>query len=465
VEDQAGDAAVEQSRREFVAQCAAAAGASAVSAMIGPTPAEAAGQGQPLFNWAGNHRYGTTSITSPTSLADVQAFVRRHARFKVLGTRHCFNGIADSTDAFLSLREMHHVVALDRTANTVTIEAGMSYGQLCPVLDRDGFALHNLASLPHISVAGACATGTHGSGVNNGNLSTAVSAFELVTAAGDVVTFARSKDLKAFQAAVVNLGALGVVTKVTLDVQPTYQMRQDVYLDLPMAQVRDHFEDIVAAGYSVSLFTDWQKGRVNEVWVKRRLDHGTPAVDASRDFYGAKAATANVHPIVELSAENCTAQMGVAGPWYERLPHFRMGFTPSSGKELQSEYFVPRKNAVDAIAAVERLRDHVSPHLMISELRTIAADELWMSPAYQRPSLAIHFTWKQDWESVRRVLPMIERELAPFDVRPHWGKLFTIPSAQLLQRYPMAAAFTQLVAEHDPKATFRNAFLAATLYG
>ena len=454
---------MDKSRRQFVRQCAAVASTAAVPAMIGHIPAEAA-QTPPLGNWAGNYQYSTNRVTSARSLADIQAFVRRHARFKVLGTRHCFNGIADSADQFLSLREMKEVVGLDRAAQTVTVNAGMSYGQLCPSLDRDGFALHNLASLPHISIAGACATGTHGSGVNNGNLSTAVSAFEIVTAGGDVLSIARSKDLRTFQAAVVNLGALGVVTKVTLDVQPAFTMRQDVYLDLSMAQVREHFEDIVSAGYSVSLFTDWQRGRVNEVWVKRRVEKGE-TLTAVQDFYGARPATANVHPIVELSAENCTEQMGVAGPWYERLPHFRMGFTPSSGTELQSEYFVARSNAVGAISAVERLRDHVSPHLLITELRTIAADDLWMSPCYKRPSLAIHFTWKQDWPSVRKVLPMIERELAPFEVRPHWGKLFTIPSAQLQQRYSMSAEFKQLVAEHDPHGKFRNQFLTANLYG
>jgi xylitol oxidase len=454
---------VNQSRRRFVGQCATVAGTSAVSAMVGRIPADAA-QAQPLSNWAGNYRYSTNAITSATSLAQVQDFVRKHAHLKVLGTRHCFNGIADSADRFLSLREMKEMVGLDRAARTVTVESGMSYGQLCPSLDRDGFALHNLASLPHISVAGACATGTHGSGVNNGSLSTAVSGFEIVTAGGDVLSIARSKDLRTFQATVVNLGALGVVTKVTLDVQPAFTMRQDVYLDLPMAQVREHFDDIMSAGYSVSLFTDWQRGRVNEVWVKRRVDEGQ-ALTASQHFHGARPATANVHPIVELSAENCTEQMGVAGPWYERLPHFRMGFTPSSGKELQSEYFVARSNAVEAISAIERLRDHVSPHLMITELRTIAADDLWMSPCYRRPSLAIHFTWKQDWPAVRKVLPMIERELAPFQVRPHWGKLFTIPSTPLQQRYPMAAEFKRLVTEHDPHGKFRNAFLSETLYG
>ena len=227
--------------------------------------------------------------------------------------------------------------------------------------------------------------------MRNGNLATAVSGLEFVNAAGDVVRLSRDKDAATFPGAVVNLGALGVVTKVTLDVQPTFQVRQDVYLNLPMSAVRDHFEEIVSAGYSVSLFTDWQRGILSEVWLKRRVENGQ-TLTAAAEFYGATLATKNVHPIVDLSAENCTEQMGVAGPWYDRLPHFRMGFTPSSGKELQSEYFVPRRNAVDAILAVERLRDHVSPHLMITELRTIDADQLWMSTANEQaePGDSLH---------------------------------------------------------------------------
>ena len=213
----------------------------------------------PLTNWAGNYRYSTDNLHPLTSIEQVRKFVKEHDSLKVLGTRHCFNGIADSTHALISLKPMDRVVALDPKARTVTVEAGMSYGQLCPYLHEKGFALHNLASLPHISVAGACATATHGSGVKNGNLATAVSALELVTADGDVLTLSREKDGDTFLGAVVNLGALGVVTRVTLDVQPTFLMRQDVYENLPMAQLTDHFESIMSSGYSVSLFTDWQK--------------------------------------------------------------------------------------------------------------------------------------------------------------------------------------------------------------
>jgi xylitol oxidase len=381
----------------------------------------------------------------------------------VLGTRHCFNNIADSTHSLLSLKSMDQVVALDSEARTVTVDAGMTYGQLCPYLDGKGFALHNLASLPHISIAGACSTATHGSGERNGNLATAVSALEIVTADGEVVRLSRQQDGEAFRGAVVGLGSLGVITQVTLDIQPTYMMRQYVYENLPLPAVKDHFDAIESSAYSVSLFTDWQNQRMNEVWIKSRDEKGQ-AFDATPEFFGATRATKNLHPIAELSAENCTEQMGVPGPWFERLPHFRMGFTPSAGKELQSEYFVPRQHAVEAILAVERLRDQVSPHLMISEIRTIAADHLWLSPCYEQPCVTIHFTWKPDWPAVRKLLPVIERELAPFNARPHWGKLFTTTPAELKSVYKKLPDFIQLSRGYDPQGKFRNQFLDTNIF-
>ena len=450
-----------RTRRQFMQVCAAAIGASATGQPVPASSSPAAAQDS-LTNWAGNYRYSTSRLYRAATVDDVRAFVRKHPHLKVLGSRHCFNGIADSIHQLLSLERLNQVVTLDRGARTVTVESAMRYGQLAPYLHEQGFALHNLASLPHISIAGACATATHGSGIENGNLATAVEAVELVTADGSLLNLSRGRDGGVFEAAVVALGALGVVTKVTLRIEPTFNMQQHVYLDLPMSEVERRFEAIMAAGYSVSLFTDWQKRRVNEVWVKRRADRGP--IDAAKDFYGAKAAGQNVHPIIELSAENCTEQMGVPGPWYERLPHFRMGFTPSSGKELQSEYFVPRRHSVEAILAIERLRDQVGPHLMISELRTVAEDDLWMSPSYRRPTLAIHFTWKQEPEAVGRLMPVIERELAPFDVRPHWGKLFTIPAGVLRGRYERWEEFKSLVARHDPDGKFRNEFLTSNLY-
>jgi len=370
------------------------------------SPLFAWASGNKLTNWAGNLEYGTDRLYSANSLEQVRDYVKKQSKLKVLGTRHCCHNLADSTHNILSLKSMDEVGALDAEAHTVTVNAGVTYGQLSPNLHTRGFALHNLASLPHISIAGACSTATHGSGEKNGNLATAVSALEIVTAASEVVKLSRQIDGEAFRGAVVGLGALGVITKITLDVQPTFMMRQYVYENLPLSEMRDHFDAIESSAYSVSLFTDWQKQRINEVWIKSRVEEGQ-AFEATSEFFGAKRAIRNLHPIAELSAENCTEQMGVPGPWYERLPHFRMGFTPSAGKELQSEYFVPRRHAVEAILAVERLHDQVSPHLMISEIRAIAADNLWLSPCYEQPCVTIHFTWKQDWPAVRKLMPVI----------------------------------------------------------
>lgn len=406
-----------------------------------------------ITNWAENLTYNATTVKKAASVEEVQAWVKNQPRFKVLGTRHCFNDIADSRDEFLSLELMNRIVTLDET--TVTLEAGIRYGELAVHLNDRGYALHNLASLPHILVAGGCATATHGSGVHNANLSSAVVGMEFVTAAGDIVRLS-GDDVKA---AVVHLGGLGVVTRLTLAIEPTYQVRQYVYENMPMAVLERHFEEIMSAGYSVSLFTDWRDKNVNEVWIKCK-DAFTPAPE----FFGAKAATRDLHPIRDLSAENCTPQMGVPGSWYKRLPHFKMGFTPSSGKELQSEYFVPREYSYEAIMAVEKLHELISPHLLITEVRCIAPDDLWMSPCAHQPCTTIHFTWKPEWEAVRNLLPEIERQLAPFHAKPHWGKLFTVSHQRLAELYPKMGAFRQLLRQYDPGGKFRNAYLDRVIF-
>ncbi len=421
-------------------------------------------QGGRLKNWAGNLEYSTDNVYYPNSGEEVQQLVKQYSKVKALGTRHCFNTIADSRDNLISMRDMNKILSLDTKANTVTVEGGMSYGQLCPYLNEKGYALHNLASLPHISIAGACSTATHGSGVKNGNLATAVSALEIVTASGDMIHLSKAKDGENFNAAVVGLGAIGITTKVTLDLQPAYMMKQFVFEKLPMAQLKQHFDAIISAGYSVSLFTDWQSETINEVWIKSRMDDAANSKPMA-EFYGAKHAARNLHPIAALSAENCTEQMGVPGAWYQRLPHFRMGFTPSSGKELQTEYFIPRQHALDAILAVAKLGKQTGPHLFISEIRSIEADNLWMSPCYKQASVAIHFTWKQEWDAVIKLLPAIEKELAPFKPKPHWGKIFTISPAELATRYEKMEAFKKMVTSYDPQGKFRNDFLNRNIFG
>ncbi len=413
-------------------------------------------------NWAGNYTYRAARWHHPGSLEEVRAIVRGARRVKVVGSRHSFNGVADTTGDLLSLERLNRIT-LDEARRTVTVEGGVRYGELSAALHARGFALHNLASLPHLSVAGAVATATHGSGDALGNLSTAVSVLEFVTADGEVVTATRER-APDFHGMVVSLGALGVVTRLTLDVQPTYLVRQDVYEHLPLAALEAHFDAIMAGADSVSLFTHWREASFHQVWLKRRVDAGN-VPDLPREWFGAVRATRDLHPITRMPAVNSTPQLGVAGPWHERLPHFRLAFTPSSGEELQSEYLVPREHALAAIRAVQALGAHIGPLLQVSEVRTVAADPLWMSPCFERASAALHFTWVPDEAAVRAALPRLEAALAPLGARPHWGKVFTTPPDHLRALYPRLADFRALLARHDPGGKFRNAFLDAGVFG
>lgn len=431
---------------------------SAILTTAAIAPLESCEQKPTRKNWAGNITYLADELHEPTTLEELSSIIKKTDRIKPQGTGHSFNGIDNSTFAFVRLLKMNQVVSLDETNMTVTVQAGIRYGELCKYLESKGYALHNLASLPHISVGGSIATATHGSGDKNGNLSSAVRGMKIVVANGNV------EDIKEHQLSdfIVHLGALGVVFEVTLAIQPSFQVRQYVYQYLPMKDLRDHFNEIFSSGYSVSLFTDWSKDTINQVWVKKRVSPEDPG-DAPAELFGAKAATKDLHPIEAISAVNCTPQMGVAGPWHERLPHFKLDFTPSAGEELQAEYFVPRDKGYAAIEAVYGLRDKVNPLIQISEVRSIAADNLLMSPMREQDSIAIHFTWKKDWEGVKKVLPLIEKVLAPFDVRPHWGKLFTIDPSILQKRYKGLGEFKDLIRVLDPKGKFRNEFLERNL--
>lgn len=439
-------------KRQFLKTSGAFIAASAL-----PGLASGEQKAAPLANWSGNYTYQAQRREFPRGVEEIQEIIKKRSRVKALGARHSFNTIADSTGDQISLKHFDQI-SIDAKSRTVTVGGGVTYSDLGPYLDRHGLALHNLASLPHISIPGACATATHGSGNMNGNLATAVTAMEFITGDGALRTLSSERDGERFRAAVVHLGALGVVTKITLRTQPTYQVWQVVYENLSIDHLEKHLNEIFASGYSVSLFTDWQNHRMTQVWIKSRVEPGALFTMAP-EFYGAKRATRNLHPITGHSAESCTQQLGVPGPWYDRLPHFRINAVPSSGHELQTEYFVPRERGYEAILAVERLKDRITPLLFVTELRTIDADDLWMSTCYKRPSMTVHFTWKPEWPAVKDLLPAIEEKLAPFEARPHWAKMFTMPPSRLQSLYEKMPDYRARLESYDPSGKFRNEFL------
>jgi xylitol oxidase len=410
-------------------------------------------------NWAANLTYRAARLHRPATLDQLQELIVGASRLRVLGSRHSFNDIADAEE-LLVLDGLPGEAAVDHDAGTVTVPAAMRYGELAGRLRAQGLALANLASLPHISVGGAVATATHGSGDANGNLATAVAGLELVAGTGELVPAARGDP--DFDGLVVGLGALGAVTRLTLDVEPDYQVRQRTFEGLPWDELFGHLDELTSAGYSVSLFTRWGEV-VDQVWVKTRV---TGAAEAVRgELFGAAAATQDRHPILGIDPVNCTRQLGVPGPWSDRLPHFRMGFTPSSGEELQSEYHLPREQAVAALQALRSLAGAIRPVLQVSELRTVAADRLWMSPQHGRETLSVHFTWHKDWPAVRRALVEVEAALAPFGARPHWGKLFLARAADLAPLYGRLGDFTALAGRLDPRGVFVNDWLRRHVLG
>ncbi|MER5879350.1 FAD-binding protein [Streptomyces sp. NPDC001910] len=408
-----------------------------------------------LTNWAGNITYAAEELHRPASLAALRALVARSPRVRVLGSGHSFNRIAEPgpDGVMLSLAALPPAIDVDTAARTVRVSGGVRYAELARAVHAKGFALHNMASLPHISVAGSVATGTHGSGVANGSLASAVREIELVTADGSAVSLGRGDDR--FDGAVTALGALGVVTALTLDVEPDFGVSQHVFTELPLEGL--DFETVAASAYSVSLFTDWERPGFRQVWLKRRTDRPLP------DFPWAEPATEAMHPVPGMPARNCTRQFGVPGPWHERLPHFRAEFTPSSGSELQSEYLLARSDALAALHALDAIRGTIAPLLQICEVRTVAADRQWLSPAYGRDTVALHFTWVDDTEAVLPVVRSVERALEPFAPRPHWGKVFAVPPEILRERYARMTDFRTLVDGLDPAGTFTNAFVADLL--
>jgi xylitol oxidase len=438
---------------------------------------------RPGLSWSGTVDYGPGPLHRPTSLDALRALVGRSDRMRALGTRHSFSQVAASDADLVTLEAMPGGIDIDTEHRTVRVGAGIRYGELVLALWEQGLALPSMGSLPHISVGGASATGTHGSGDRQRSLASSVRAIELVTADGDLVGFSREADAEVFDGMVLALGALGIVTRLELDLVPAFRMRQAVYLDLPPERMDDaSLGAVLASAYSVSMFHHWD-GTIAQVWVKEAVDgtaEGGAGADVDVDgptgivarpgsdpmpgsWHGARRSPSPVHPAPDMSPAFCTDQSGEPGPAFERLPHFRMEFTPSSGAEIQSEYFVPRERVGEAVAAVSALAEQIHPLLIVSEIRSTAADELWLSPAHQRASACVHFTWQRRPEEVRAMLPEVEAALAPFSPRPHWGKVFTMAPEAVRAQYPRLVDFQALRDRLDPRRVFRNEYVDGLL--
>jgi len=403
-----------------------------------------------MQNWSKNVEFNDRSYLQPESLAELQELIRSNPKIRARGTAHCFNEIAKTSSYAINLAKMPKVIEVRPATNSVMVSSGLTYGELAPALHNQGWALNNLASLPHISIAGSISTGTHGSGIKNQNLANQVLSLDIVTTEGELRHIDRANP--AFNALVVGLGLGGIVYQYELKIEPTYRIRQVIYPEIPLDVLQRNFDQIMGTAYSVSYFTDWGSTQVGNLWCKFRDNESIP-----ESIGGSSQADKKYHPIPSVDPVACTDQLGEAGDWHQRLSHFKLDFTPSVGEEIQTEFFVDRKDAAAAIEAVSKLGEEIAPLLWITELRTFAADELWLSGAYQRDSLAIHFTWKKD-DAIYPVIEKVEAALRPFNYRPHWGKVFTADGKYLSSVYPKMSEFKALVEALDPTSKFENTF-------
>jgi len=408
-----------------------------------------------MRNWSGHVEFSSTDLVEPTSLTELQSLVSRSPRVRALGTAHSFNDIADTDGLHVGLSRLPQDVIIDEEARLAWLPAGMRYGTAARILDDSGWAMHNMASLGHISMAGTVATGTHGSGDHNQTLSAMVTALEQVTVDGDVEIVDREADPGRLVGTVVGLGCLGIVTRVRVRIEPAFTVRQYVFDDVPHERVEAGFDEVFSAAYSVSFFTTWAPSRIGQVWMKRR--EGVEAPWTQDVWMGGHLAAGKRHPLPGHDPRHCTEQLGEPGRWHDRLPHFTLDFTPSSGDELQTEYLVPRDHAVDALRELSGLAHRIHPLLHVSEVRTMAADELWLSGAYGRPTVGVHFTWRKT-SQVLPLLPDLDALFAAHGGRPHWGKLFHAVNP-LPPRYPRFADFAELAHAVDPTGKFRNRFV------
>ncbi len=406
-----------------------------------------------MKNWSGNIEYRPAEIARPESISELQKVVADSRKVRAYGSGHSFNTLADTDGTLIAFSEFDKNIEIDSSKMLVRVPAGVRYGEVAPKLHANGFALRNMGSLPHITVVGATSTGTHGSGVGNKNLSGSIAEIELITATGDAITLDQSE----LPAARVALGSIGIIHHLTLDIVPTYEVAQTVYFDLPFVQLISNLDAILSAGYSVSVLSMWGDEFVDQVWVKSKI--GTNPVLTQNEWFGAKLATRKSNPIREADSAAATEQFGLPGPWFERLPHFKLDFTPSFGEELQTEYFIDRKDAPAALNAIYKIREELSELIMVCEMRTVAQDENWLSEAYGRETFVFHFTWRPNIPAVEKLLLKIEASLEPFKARPHWGKVFTNNAFDFSSLYPKFNSFITYRGTYDPSRKFVNKLL------
>lgn len=405
-----------------------------------------------LANWGGNLAFEQAEVVKPKTISELAEMVRVN-KVRPVGTLHSFSPIAKGEGLLMSTANLAIKPELDSDRSVVRFGAAMRFGELALFLEQNGFALRNMGSLPHISVAGAAATGTHGSGDKNQILSSSLTSFSYLNHEGELIKVEKQDPL--FEAFRLGLGAYGIWVEAELSIVPSFQIRQDIFLEIPWSYFLEDPSRLTSAGYSVSLFGKWGTSTISQTWVKSEVEDpraGVPIAAIAPEQNSKRELADGV-------GDNLTEQGGKPGPWLHRLPHFRLDASPSAGNEIQTEYFFTRDKIAHAIEAVHSVAGKINPVLIISEIRSIAQDDAWLSPMRRGDSIALHFTWKNEPELVDIAVQELEKVLAPMEPIPHWGKVHHFTQSDLERAHPMLSKAREQFENADPSGKFSSDYL------
>jgi L-gulono-1,4-lactone dehydrogenase len=426
-------------------------------------------------NWAHTETAQPARIARPATTDDVASTVREAAeaglRVKAVGTGHSFSGIAVTDGALIDLACLSGITQADVDTGLVTVLAGTPLHRLSCLLDDLGLALPNLGDVDRQTVAGAISTGTHGTGRRHRGLASQVHALELVLADGTVATCSADDRADLFAAARVGLGALGVLTKVTLQCVPAFLLHADER-PMPLPQVLDDLDHFVDANDHFEFY--WFPHTTRALTKRNNRVHaGAPARPLGRlrawfddellsnDVFDMTNRAVSAFPRLTPAA-NAVVTRALTARTYTDRSH-RVFVSPRRVVFREMEYAVPRASVRDLLLAVQRWIDTSGEQISFPmEVRFAAADDVWLSTAYGRETayLAVHQFHRRPYQ---RYFRAVEKIAADHDGRPHWGKLHWLDAETLRARYPRLADFTRVRERFDPTGTFANAYLDRVL--
>lgn len=448
-----------QTRRTFLQQLM---GAAAVMAM--PSHLLAAGQtALPWRNWSGSQVCYPKTRSAPADLAQLQNLLKDSTgTIRPVGSGHSFMPLVPTDDTIVSLSRLTGLISVDQKQQQARVWAGTRLGDIGQPLADNGQALLNMPDIDEQSLAGAIATATHGTGAQLACMSNYVEALQLVLANGEVMECSRTQNQAVFNAAQVNIGALGIISQVTLQNQARYKLKRETSW-LPIEEILQNAESLADNNRNFEFyfipftgmgFIDVQNITDEPVTVVEKLDQNDGAEDlkTARDILSWSPKLREL--VLGTYMKTLPKEVNVANSWQNYASERNVRFN-------EMEYHLPRENMVKAFNEIRNIVETQFPEVFFPfEVRFIKSDDIWLSPFNGREtcSIAVHRYHQEDYKDM---FAAIEPVMQKYNGRPHWGKLNTMNSAQFSEHYAHWQDFKDIRQQLDPNGQFLNLYLSS----